>query len=64
VKGPGGVKRTAYLPHGTPLGYGTNPALAPGGRGYLNKTHDPNGDTGWTTAPTSPASTSSPPRTR
>ena len=44
AKGPGGVKRTAYLPHGTPLGYGTNPALAPGGRGYLNKTHDPNGD--------------------
>ena len=43
-KGPGGVKRTAYLPHGTPLGYGTNPALAPGGRGYLNKTHDPSGD--------------------
>lgn len=31
AKGPGGVRRTAYLPHGTPLGYGTNPALAPGG---------------------------------
>jgi RHS repeat-associated protein len=44
AKGPDGVKRTAYLPHGTPLGYGNNPDLAPGGRGYLNKTHDPNGD--------------------
>lgn len=43
-RGPSGVKRTAYLPHGTPLGYGNNPALAPGGRGYLNKTHDPNGE--------------------
>ena len=43
-RGPSGVKRTAYLPHGTPLGYGNNPAIAPGGRGYLNKTHDPNGD--------------------
>ncbi len=44
TRGPQGVKRTAYLPYGTPLGYGTNPSLAPGGRGYLNKTHDPNGD--------------------
>jgi len=36
-----GIKRTNYLPSGSPVG---NVNLAPGGRGYLNKTHDPSGD--------------------
>jgi len=36
-----GIKRTNYLPSGAPTG---NVNLAPGGRGYLNKTHDPSGD--------------------
>ncbi|MEO5662030.1 MAG: RHS repeat-associated core domain-containing protein, partial [Nocardioides sp.] len=36
-----GVKRTNYLPSGAPTG---NVSLAPGARGYLNKTHDPSGD--------------------
>ncbi|WP_325605818.1 polymorphic toxin-type HINT domain-containing protein [Nocardioides sp.] len=35
------TKRTNYLPNGAPTG---NVNLAPGGRGYLNKTHDPSGD--------------------
>jgi len=36
-----GIKRTNYLPSGAPTG---NVNLAPGARGYLNKTHDPSGD--------------------
>lgn len=32
-RGPGGVKRTAYLPHGTPLGYGNNPPSHPADAG-------------------------------